>query len=64
MRRRLIGEILNLANEPVQASTGVAEHYDVIVKLFEDKTTTSTTVITKSEWSNVKAFVWQRQKHA
>ena len=56
MRRRLIGEILNLANEPVQASTGVAEHYDVIVKLFEDKTTTSTTVITKSEWSNVKAL--------
>ena len=56
MRRRLVGEIVNLKNEPVQASTGTAEHYDVIVKLFDDKTTYSTTVITKSEWSSVKAL--------
>ena len=56
MRRRLVGEIKNLTNEPVQASTGTAEHYDVIVKLFEDKTTHSPAVITKSEWSNVKAL--------
>ena len=56
MRRRLVGEIKNLTNEPVQASTGTAEHYDVIVKLFEDKTTYSPAVITKSEWSNVKAL--------
>ena len=57
-RRRLVGEIQNLAKEPVpvQASTGTAEHYDVIVKLVEDKITTSTTVITKSEWSTVKAL--------
>ena len=41
MRRRLVGEIENLANEFVQASTGMAEHYDVIVKLVEDKTTMS-----------------------
>ena len=57
MRRRLVGEIQNLAKEPVQASTGVAEVYDVIVKPVEDKTTTSTTVITKSEWSTVKALL-------
>ena len=56
MRRRLVGEILNLAKEPVQASTGTAEAYDVIVKLVEDKITTSTTVVTKSKWSTVKAF--------
>ena len=54
MRRRLVGEIQNLAKEPVQASTGVAEVYDVVVKPVEDKTTTSTTVITKSKWSTVK----------
>ena len=45
MRRRLVGEIQNLSNEPVQVSTGTAEAYDVIVKLVEDKITTSTTVI-------------------
>ena len=56
MRRRLIGEILNLANEPVQASTGTAECYDAIVKVGEDKTIASTTVITRSEWSSVKAL--------
>ena len=60
MRRRLVGEIQNLAKEAVQASTGTAEHYDVIVKLVEDKITdkisTSTTVITKSKWSTVKAL--------
>ena len=56
MRRRLIGEIQNLSNEPFQASTGTTEMYDVIVKLVEDKTTTSTTVITKSKWSTVKAL--------
>ena len=56
MRRRLVGEILNLANEPVQASTGTAEHYDVIVKLFEDKTTTSTAIILKSEHTSVSEW--------
>ena len=60
MRRRLVGEIQNLAKEAVQASTGTAEHYDVIVKLVEEKITdkisTSTTVITKSKWSTVKAL--------
>ena len=57
MRRRLVGEILNLSNEPVQASTGTAEAYDVIVKLVEDKITSSTTVVTKSKWSTVKALL-------
>ena len=41
---------------PVQASTGTAECYNVIVKVFEDKITTSTAVIAKSEWSTVKAL--------
>ena len=36
MRRRLVGEIQNLAKKPVQASTGTAEMYDVIVKVVED----------------------------
>ena len=64
MRRRLVREILNLANEPVQPSTGTAEHYDVIVKVDEDKITTWTTVITKSEWSTVKAlFGKQKNTH-
>ena len=56
MRRRLVGEIQNLAKKPVQASTGVAEVYDVVIKPVEDKTTSSTTVITKSKWSTVKAL--------
>ena len=56
LRRRLVREIQNLAKEPVQASTGTAEHYDVIVKLVEDKMTASTALITKSEWSTVKAL--------
>ena len=56
MRRRLVGEILNLAKEPIQMSTGTAEVYDVIVKLVEDKITSSTTIITKSVWSNIKAL--------
>ena len=56
MRRRLVGEIQNLTDEPIQASTGTAEVYDVMVKLFEDKITSLTTVITKSEWSSVKSL--------
>ena len=76
MRRRLLGEIQNLTNQPVQASTNTAEvhdvivkpaeesvqggtsteQYDAIVKPCEDKTTTSATVITKLEWSSVKAL--------
>ena len=59
-RHRLVGEIKNLENEPVQVSTGTAERYDVIVKVFEDKTTTSKAMITKSdhrsEWSSVNVF--------
>ena len=55
MRRRLVGEIQNLAKEPVQTSTGTSKHYDVIVML-PDKISTSTTVITKSSWSTVKAL--------
>ena len=63
MRRRLVGEIRNLTNleEPVQPSTGTAEVYDVIVKLVEDTTTTSTAVITKSEWSSVKTLFGQQK---
>ena len=59
MRRRLVGEIQNLANlkEAVQASTGTAERYDVIVQVVGDKTTTSSAFITKSEWSTIKALV-------
>ena len=58
MRRRLVGEIQNLAKERVQeiqnltkehiqASTGTAEVHEVVVKINpgEDKTTTSTGVI-------------------
>jgi len=56
MRRRLVGEILNLAKEPVQASTGTAECYDAIVKVVEDNTIASPAVITRSEWSSVKAL--------
>ena len=61
MRRRLVGEIQNLAKEPIQMSTGTAEVYDVIVKLVEDKITSSTTIITKCVWSNVKALFGQKK---
>jgi len=69
MRRRLVGEIENLAKEPVRESTGIAEVHNVIVKKTtssvkhdaiinpdEDVYSTSTMVITKSEWSSVKSF--------
>ena len=59
MRRRLVGEIQNLAKEPIQMSTGTVEVHDVIVKLVEDKITSSTTIITKSVWSNIKALFGQ-----
>ena len=61
MRRRLVGEIQNLAKEPIQVSTGTAEAYDVIVKLVEDKITSSTTVITKSLWSTTKALFGKKK---
>ena len=68
MRRRLVGEVQNLANEPVQASTGTAEVHDVIVK----KVTISTAVIKKTsksaettteyKWSSVKVLCG-KEKH-
>ena len=60
MRRRLVGEIQNLANEPVQASTGTAEVHEVIVKKVTismgviKKTGTETT--TEYKWSSVKVL--------
>ena len=63
MRRRLVGEIQNLAMEPIQRSTGTAEVYDVIVKLFEDKLTTSTTIITNSVWSIIKALFGKNKRN-
>jgi len=60
MRRRLVGEIQNLTQENDQASTGTAEMYDVIVMVVEDKTTMSTSVIRKSEWSNVQTLFGKR----
>ena len=64
MRRRLVGEIVNLKGEPKQRSTGTAEGYDVLlkraeepdatVKLSEEKTTLSTNVITEpTKWLSV-----------
>ena len=61
MRRRLVGEIQNLAKEHLQASTGTAERFDVIVKVVEEKITTSTTVVTKSSWSTVKALFGKKK---
>ena len=56
LRRRLVGEIENLANleKTVQPSTGTAECCDVIIR--EDKITTETTVITESKWSSIKVL--------
>ena len=63
MRRRLVGEIQNLENQAqVQASTCTAQLHDVIVKLFQDKTTTSTTVITKTEWLSVKKGLFSEEQ--
>ena len=77
MRRRLIGEIVNLKGKPNQISTGTAEGcdvllkrveepvqcqestctakgYDATVKLSEEKTTTSTNVITEpTKWLSI-----------
>ena len=61
MRRRLAGEIQNLAEEHLQASTGTAECFDVIVKVVDEKITTSTSVVTKSLWSTVKALFGKKK---
>ncbi len=58
MRRRLVGEIQNLANEPVQASTGTAEVHEVIVK----KVTISMGVIKKTETETTTEYKWSSVK--
>ena len=58
MRRRLVGEIQNLANEPVQASTGTAEVHEVIVK----KVTISTAVVKETRTETTTEYKWSSVK--
>ena len=68
MRRRLVGEIQNLANEPVQVSTGTAEVNEVIVKKITistaviKKSTKSTETTTEYKWSSVKVLCGKEKR--
>ena len=63
MRRRLVGEIQNLENEPVQPSTCTAEVHDVIVKVFKDKITNLQAVLKEHEWLSVKTLFGKESSH-
>ena len=53
LRRRLIGDIINLIDQAFQPSTGTVDARNVVVKLDEEKMTTSTAVISECSWTAV-----------
>ena len=54
LRRRLIGEIINLIDQAaVQPSTGVADAHNVVVKLADERMTSSAAVISETTWRAV-----------
>ena len=54
LRRRLIGEIINLIDQAtVQPSTGAVDAHNVVVKLAEEKMTSSAAVISETTWRAV-----------
>ena len=54
LRRRLIGEIINLIDQAtVQPSTGAVDAHNVVVKLTEEKMTSSAAVISETTWRAV-----------
>ena len=54
LRRRLIGEIINLIDQATdQPSTGVVDAHNVIVKLADEKMTSSAAIISETTWRAV-----------
>ena len=54
LRRRLIGEIINLIDQDtVQQSSGVVDAHNVVVKLAEERMTSSAAVISETTWRAV-----------
>ena len=54
LRRRLIGEIINLIDQAtVQPSTGAVDAHNVVVKLADEKMTSSAAVISETTWRAV-----------
>ena len=54
LRRRLIGEIINLIDQAtVQLSTGAVDAHNVVVKLADEKMTSSAAVISETTWRAV-----------
>ena len=54
LRRRLIGEIINLIDQATdQPSTGAVDAHNVVVKLAEEKMTSSAAVISETTWRAV-----------
>ena len=54
LRRRLIGDIINLTDQAtVQPSTGAVDAHNVVVKLAEEKMTSSAAVISETTWRAV-----------
>ena len=53
LRRRLIGDIINLSDQAILPSTGTVDTHNVIVKLAEEKMTSSAAVISETTWRAV-----------
>ena len=54
LKKRLLGEIINLTGKAIQPSTGAFDAYNVVLKLAEEKTTSSTTVISGYTWAGAR----------
>ena len=53
LRRRLIGDIINLIDQAILPSTGAVDAHNVIVKLADEKMTSSAAVISETTWRAV-----------
>ena len=53
LRRRLIGDIINLIDQAILPSTGTVDAHNVIVKLADEKMTSSAAVISETTWRAV-----------
>ena len=53
LRRRLIGDIINLIDQAILPSTGTVDAHNVVVKLADEKMTSSAAVISETTWRAV-----------
>ena len=53
LKRRLVGDIINLTDQAIYPSTGAVDAQNVVVKLAEEKINSSTAVISEYTWTTV-----------